>query len=323
MSGNPKTALVTGSSGQDGYYLCDLLLKKGYRVIGTSHSNKNIAGYAHKNNPGFSHLILNLECQQQIDEAISDVRPNEIYNLASYSSGVGMHDNPIAMMELNGLAPIRIIESIRNANLPVKFCQASSSEVFALAKTAPQNETTPHAPRNAYGAAKAYADTMVRIYREKYGLFCCSAILFNHESPLRREEFVTRKITRGVAKIHAGLESEITLGDVSSRRDWGYAKDYVLGMWLMMQSEKPSDYVFSTGTLHSVEDLCKIAFAHVGMQAENHVKHSSNHVRWNDSNQLVGDSRKAKQILGWQPSVSFKDIVCEMVDADISQLKYK
>lgn len=317
MIGVNKTALVTGASGQDGHFLCDLLLQKGYRVIGTSHSRHNKIGAAHDDDSRFSIHHLDIGNQQEIEELISSCRPDEIYNLAGYSSGAGMHDNPVGISEVNGLAPLKILESIKNVDLAIKFCQASSSEIFALAKAAPQNENTPHAPRSAYGAAKAFADTMVKIYRERYSLFACSAILFNHESPLRRDEFVTRKISLGVAKIRAGLQSELKLGDLRSRRDWGHAKDYVRGMWGMLQAGAPGDYVLSTGSLHSVKEFCDVAFAHAGLRADDYVKVNSHNLRINDSNQLVGDSSKAKAVLGWQPNISFEELVCEMVDADI------
>jgi GDPmannose 4,6-dehydratase len=313
----PKTALVTGALGQDGYYLCDLLLKKGYSVIGTSHSRRNENRTVFDADAHFSLRYLELGSQLEIDELISDCRPHEIYNLAGYSSGAGMHDNPVGISEINGLAPLKILESIRNIDPEIRFCQASSSEVFALAELAPQNESTPYAPRSAYGAAKAFADMMVKIYRERYGLFACSAILFNHESPLRRSEFVTRKISRSVAMISAGHQSELKLGDLSSRRDWGHAKDYVRGMWSILHAASPGDYVLSTGRLHSVKDLCDIAFLHVGLKADDYIKVNSSYIRGNYSNQLVGDSSKAKALLCWEPEISFEELISEMVDADI------
>ena len=318
-----KTAIVTGALGQDGYYLCDLLLKKGYTVIGTSHSSLNAIRTVYDTESHFTLRYLEMGSQVEIEKLISDCRPIEIYNLAGYSSGARMHDNPVGLSEINGLAPLKILESIRSIDQNIRFCQASSSEVFALAEIAPQNESTPYAPRSAYGAAKAFADMMIKIYRDRYGLFACSAILYNHESPRRRSEFVTRKISRSVAMISEGQQFELELGDLSSRRDWGHAKDYVRGMWSMLQATSPSDYVLSTGRLHSVKDICDIAFSYVGLKADDYIKLNSNYMRRNESNQLVGDSSEAKTMLGWEPEISFEELICEMVDADILASRLK
>jgi GDPmannose 4,6-dehydratase len=249
------------------------------------------------------------------------VKPAEIFNFAARASRVHLFDEPVLTGDFNGLAVLRILEAIREINPQIRFCQASSSEMFGKTNESPQSETTPFYPRNPYGVAKLYGHWITVNYRETHSLFACSSILFNHESPRRGEEFVTRKITRAVARIKTGLQTELRLGDLEAKRDWGYAPDYVRAMWQMLQAPAASDYVIATGVAHSVRELCQIAFSHAGMNYEQFVigQDPSNN-RAPESIQLVGDSRKARKLLGWAPSVSFHELICTMVDADLAAL---
>lgn len=314
-------ALITGISGQDGSYLAEHLLARGYHVVGAVKKE------------GMGHTFLSKDLsdkiewvkwdmldQLQMQDVISHHHPTEIYNFAAFSSGVGMYDDPVGMGEINGLAVTRILEAIRKVDSSIRFCQASSREVFGEAVESPQTESTAVNPRSPYGAAKLYADNMIRIYRRQYGLFACSAILFNHESPRRGLQFVTRKITHEAARIKLGLSQDLKLGNLDAQRDWGFAGDYVRAMWLMLQHDQPDDYVVATGKAHSVREFCNLAFARLGLNYKDYVVESSSEYRPEEPALLVGDAGKARRQLGWQPEVSFEDLVNRMVDADMESL---
>ena len=317
-----RTALVTGITGQDGSYLAELLLERGYRAIGVARRNPDEArGALPPELAGRIELVAwDMRDASKLAQILREYRPAEIYNCAAYSSGSGMYDEPLAIAEVNGLAVARILEAIRGVDAGIRFCQASSSEIFANAPESPQSETTPVCPRSPYGAAKAYADFMVRIYRERYGLFACSAILFNHESPRRGMAFVTRKITRELARIKRGLATELRLGDLSARRDWGFAGDYVRAMWLMLQRPHAEDFVVSTGETHSVREFCERAFTQLDLDYRAYVKEDVDVYRRAETIQLVGSSEKAHRLLGWRPEKGFQDLVKMMVDADLQML---
>jgi GDPmannose 4,6-dehydratase len=316
------TALITGITGQDGSYLAELLLARGYRVVGVVRRDPGDA--ARSLPPGLAGRVdlaeWDMRDASRIARILREHRPGELYNCAGYSTGAGMYDEPIAIGEVNGLAVARILEAIREVDSGIRFCQASSSEIFANASESPQSETTPVSPRSPYGAAKAYADFMIRVYREKHGMFACSAILFNHESPRRSTAFVTRKITHELARIKRGLAGELRLGNLSARRDWGFAGDHVRAMWLMLQQARADDFVVSTGETHSVREFCERAFAQLGMDYRKYVKEDAEANRLADATQLVGNSAKAHRLLGWKPEKGFADLVKMMVDADLQRV---
>ena len=261
-----KTGLVTGIAGQDGSYLAELLLAKGYRVVGTVRDVHRTSDFLSFSLMSRVELVeWDMLNQVEMADVLSRYQPVEIYNYAAYSSGVGMFDDPVGIGEVNGLAVARIMEAIREVDTNIRFCQASSSEMFGDAVESPQSEETSFQPRSPYGAAKLYAHSMIRIYRQRYGLFACSAILFNHESPRRGLNFVTRKIAHEAAKIKLGLVNELRLGSLDARRDWGVAGGYVRAMWLMLQQPLAGDYVVATSETHSVRELCEIAFGHLGL----------------------------------------------------------
>jgi GDPmannose 4,6-dehydratase len=321
MISSIKTALITGITGQDGSYLAEMLVAKGYRVVGAyrdSHIFKELLSAGLKK--GVELVAWDVLDQRRITEVLTVFRPTEIYNFAAFSSGAGMFDDPVGIAEVNGLGVVRILESIRAVDMNIRFCQASSREIFGEAVESPQTESTPTNPRSPYGAAKLYADAMIRIYRQRYGLFACSAILFNHESPRRGLEFVTRKITNEAAKIKLGLSKELRLGNLDTYRDWGFAGDYVRAMWLMMQQERADDYVLATGKAHSVRELCDLAFAHLGLDYRDHVHEDASAYRSAEPALLVGLAEKANRELGWKPEVEFKELVQMMVDADLQTL---
>ncbi len=316
-----NTALITGITGQDGSYLAELLLAKDYRVIGGVRDAESAAVRLSADLKNKVDLVeWKMMDQRLMIEILAEVRPAEIYNLAAYSSGAGMFDDPVGIGEVNGLAVSRILEAIRAVDMNIRFCQASSREIFGEAVESPQTESTPTNPRSPYGAAKLYADAMIRIYRQRYGLFACSAILFNHESPRRSLEFVTRKITHEAVKIKLGLTTKLHLGNLDAQRDWGFAGDYVRAMWLMLQQERPDDYVLATGKAHSVRELCDLAFAHLGLDYRDHVHEDASAYRSTEPALLVGFAAKANRELGWQPEVEFKELVQLMVDADLKIL---
>ncbi|UUZ74220.1 GDP-mannose 4,6-dehydratase [Polaromonas sp. P1(28)-8] len=319
-----KTALITGITGQDGSYLAELLLAKGYRVIGAFRDSQKVkeslpAGL--KN--GVELVAWDMLDQRRMTDVLTECRPAEIYNFAAYSSGGGMFDDPVGIGEVNGLAVAHILEAIRTVDTNIRFCQASSREIFGEAVESPQNESTPTNPRSPYGAAKLYADNMIRIYRNQYGLFACSAILFNHESPRRGLQFVTRKITHEAARIKLGLSHELKLGNLDAQRDWGFAGDYVRAMCLMLQQDQPDDYVVATGKAHSVREFCELAFAHLGLNYRDYVREAASAYRPVESALLVGSAAKANCKLGWKPEVEFKELVHMMVDADLRSLTEK
>ena len=317
---NPK-ALITGVTGQDGSYLADLLLDKGYRVVGVIQPGR---GKATQRIDHVLDRIDLIECdlldQRAVTQMLTAQRPTEVYNYAARASSSQLFDDAVLTGEYNGLAVARILEAIRVADPAIRFCQASSSEMFGNSRLSPQDEATPFYPRNPYGVAKLYAHWITVNYRETYGLFACSGILFNHESPRRGHEFVTRKITRAVARISAGQQRELKLGDLEARRDWGYAADYVRGMWRMLQAPAADDYVLATGEAHSVREFCEIAFRRVGLDYRNYVIQDSRDKRRPESVVLVGNAGKARRVLQWAPSLSFEQLVCMMVDADVSAL---
>jgi GDPmannose 4,6-dehydratase len=314
-------ALITGISGQDGSYLADLLLGKGYRVIGVLRPGTGALP------PRLSHLQgrielheCNLSDQRAVAALLEASRPAELYNLAARASSAQLADDPVQTGEVNGLNVTRLLETIRAVNPQIRFCQASSSELFGYSRESPQSETTSFHPRNPYGVAKLYGHWAVVNYREAFGIFACSSILFNHESPRRGSHFVTRKITRAVARIKAGLQSELRLGDLEARRDWGYAPDYVRAMWLMLQAPQAGDYVVATGETHSVREFCEIAFARVSLNYQDHVVADADIRRPAETAQLVGNPAKARTVLGWAPTLSFAELVGLMVDADVAAL---
>lgn len=314
-----KGALITGIWGQDGWYLAELLLRSGYAVTGTTHRTDvdpimNVGGH---NVP-----IVNLDLtnMDQVERLVESHQFDEIYNLASRASSTQLFDDPIATSEVNGVAVARFLESVKNHSPATRFCQASSSEVFAGSDRTVQDESTPRIPRNAYGAAKAFGDHLVSAYRMTYGLFACSAVLFSHESPRRSPHFVVRKITRAAARVAAGQPSQVTLENLVSSRDWGYAPDYADAMRRMLQSEVPRDYVIATGEAHTVQDVCETAFGYVEVDWRDHVAVSDRPQRDPDRVVRVGDSRRAAADLGWAPTLDFTQMIIEMVDADVGLL---
>jgi GDPmannose 4,6-dehydratase len=311
------TALVTGVNGQDGSYLADLLTAKDYRVIGTVRSKSgSLARIAHLESR-IELVELDLADRDRMRELVEQYQPAEIYNLAARASSSQLHADPAVTAQYNGVAVVHWLETIREVDSRIRFCQASSSEMFGNTDRSPQDEATPFRPRNAYGAAKLYAHFMTTNYRESQGLFACSAILFNHESPRRGLEFVTRKVTRAAAMIAARRQERLELGDLGARRDWGFAGDYAKAMWQMLQAPAASDYVVATGQTHAVRDLCQIAFRRVGLDYARYVVESAGHKRPPENIQLVGDATRARQLLGWTPAVSFVELIEMMVDAEV------
>jgi len=317
-----RTALIFGISGQDGSYMAELLCAKGYRVIGSSRDpDRARRCLASRRREAIELVEIDLLDAEAIAALIGRAKPDEIYNFAAFSTGSGMYDQPVAIGDVNGLAVARMLDAIQGSGVRSRFCQASSSEMFGATRASPQNEATPFSPRSPYGAAKLFAHNMVGISRLQHGAFACSAILFNHESPRRSADFVTRKITRAAAAIRSGMAEDLVLGDLDARRDWGHARDVVRAMWLMLQSEQPSDYVIATGQTHSVADLCKIAFDHVGLDWRRYVSSDPTLRRSPDSTELVGDSALAREQLGWAPSVTFEEMIKEMVDVDLQTMQ--
>ena len=310
-----KKAMVIGATGQDGSYLTELLIGKGYAVLGTTRSAGPPSSLQVQPTEWMN---WDLRDQKVLQAAFERFGPDEVYNVAAYSPGIGMFDRPVDMGDINGLAISRMLEAIRRSGRPIKFCQASSSEIFGAAASSPQSEQTPVKPRSPYGAAKLYADSMVRVFREAHGVFACSAILFNHESPRRSPSFVTGKVARAAARIKLGLQDELVLETLASRRDWGHARDAVEGMWLMLQHSHADDYIIATGKTHSVAELCEVAFGVVGLPAEEYVQTGQRVFRAAEGAvELVGDASKARRVLGWAPTVSFQAMITEMVGAEL------
>lgn len=317
-----KTALIIGITGQDGVYLAKLLLDKGYHVIGAVRDLLKAADSPQINLMNGVELIeWNMLDQADMVKALLRHRPDELYNFAAYTSGACMFDDPVGIGEINGLAVARILDAIREVKPDIRFCQASSREIFGEATESPQTEKTSSCPRSPYGAAKLYADSMIRIYRSHHKLFACSAILFNHESPLRGLGFVTRKITHEAAKIKLGLSNELRLGNLDTSRDWGFAGDYVYAMWLMLQDDIPNDYVIATGETHTVRDFCKVAFEYLGLDYREFVREDTSVYRSSEPVKLVGNSELARQRLNWKPKVDFYELVSMMIEADLLALQ--
>jgi GDPmannose 4,6-dehydratase len=317
-----KTALITGVTGQDGSYLAELLLDKGYEVVGvvrrTSHDSYERIGHLLDR----LHVVAaDLLDQHSLTSVIRDARPAEVYNLAAQSFVPTSWTQPVLTGEFTALGVTRILEAVRLAHPEARFYQASSSEMFGRVQESPQKETTPFYPRSPYGVAKVYGHWITVNYRESYGLFAVSGILFNHESPRRGLEFVTRKVTHAVARIVRGQAKELRLGNLDAKRDWGYAGDYVDAMWRMLQQPTPEDFVIGTGTAHSVRELCQVAFAHAGLDWQKFVTVDPALVRPAEVEHLLADPAKARRVLGWQPAVSFEQLVKKMVDADLERVK--
>ena len=322
-------ALITGITGQDGSYLTEFLLKKGYEVHGivrrTSTFNRgrlepvwsdpHIAG-----TKVFLHYA-DLADSGSMTRLLLELEPEEVYNLGAQSHVRVSFDNAEYTVDVNMTGTLRLLEAIRGTGQRPRFYQASSSEMYGKVQEVPQTERTPFYPRSPYAVSKAAAYWATVNYRESYGLYACNGILFNHESPRRGESFVTRKITRSVAHIRAGLEQKIYLGNLDAKRDWGYAKEYVEAMWLMLQQEQADDYVVATGEMHSVREFLEEAFGHVGLDYRRYVEHDSRYLRPTEVDELRGDASKARRVLGWKPRTTFKELVKLMVDADIELLK--
>jgi GDPmannose 4,6-dehydratase len=317
-----KTALITGITGQDGSYLAELLLAKGYRVCGMVRRSST------ENFQRIEHLRDKVQLYQgdlldhsSLAKVVEQTQPAEIYNLAAQSFVPTSWQQPVLTAEFTALGVTRLLEAIRQACPKARFYQASSSEMFGKVRETPQSETTPFYPRSPYGVAKVYGHYITVNYRESYGLFACSGILFNHESPRRGLEFVTRKITHGVARIKLGLDHEVRLGNLQAKRDWGFAGDYVRAMWLMLQQDHADDYVIGTGQTHSVEDFVRVAFDHVQLDWKKHVVIDPQFYRPAEVDLLLAQPAKAHQSLGWNPEVSFEQLVTRMVDEDLADLR--
>ena len=326
-----KKALVTGITGQDGSYLADLLLAKGYEVHGIIRraSTFNTARIDHLyQDPHVNGVRLflhygDLSDSVSMTKLLYDLQPDEVYNLGAQSHVRVSFDIPEYTADVTGVGTIRILEAIRESGVKPRFYQASRSEMFGKVQEIPQKETTPFWPRSPYGCAKMFGHWATVNYRESYDLFACSGILFNHESPRRGETFVTRKISRAVAAIKLGLQKDLYLGNMDAKRDWGYAPEYVEGMWRMLQADKPDDYVLATNETHTVKEFVVEAFGHVGLEWEKFVKYDARYERPAEVDLLIGDPAKAKRDLGWEPKVRFKELVQIMVDADLEMLEGK
>jgi GDPmannose 4,6-dehydratase len=317
-----KTALVTGVTGQDGSYLAELLLEQGYRVIGMVRRTSTLNFDRLRDVQDRIEIVQgDLLDQMSIINILQEYRPSEVYNLAAQSFVPTSFTQPVLTGEYTALGVTRMLEAVRIVDPKIRFYQASSSEMFGKVMEVPQRETTPFYPRSPYGVAKVYGHWITVNYRESYNLFACSGILFNHESPRRGLEFVTHKITHAVARIKLGISSELRLGNLEARRDWGFAGDYVCAMWLMLQQDQPDDYVVSTGETHSVEEFVQEAFGYVDLDWKQHVVQDPRYYRPAEVDLLVGDPAKAGKVLGWEPSVSFRELVHMMVDADLKSLQ--
>jgi GDPmannose 4,6-dehydratase len=317
-----KTALITGITGQDGSYLAELLLEKGYNVVGMVRRTSTI------NFDRIRHIQDKVELvqgdlldQSSMMEIMREHKPDEVYNLAAQSFVPTSWTQPVLTGEFTAIGVTRLLEAIRHIKPDARFYQASSSEMFGKVQEVPQRESTPFYPRSPYGVAKVYGHWITVNYRESYNLYACSGILFNHESPRRGLEFVTHKVTQGVAKIKLGMARELRLGNLDARRDWGFAGDYVRAMWLMLQQDSPDDYVIATNETHSIRELCEVAFGHVGLDWQKHVVIDPKYYRPAEVDLLIGDPAKAGKKLGWQPEVTFKQLIEMMVDADMDDLK--
>lgn len=327
-----KRALITGITGQDGSYLSELLLEQGYEVHGiirrtsTFNTDRIDHMYEDPHNEG-ARLFLHygdLTDGTTLRRILEEIKPTEIYNLGAQSHVRVSFDSPEYTVDSVGMGTLRLLEAIRDyqqrTGIEVRFYQAGSSEMFGLVQEVPQKETTPFYPRSPYACAKVYAHWQTINYRESYNLFACNGILFNHESPRRGETFVTRKITRAIARIAAGKQKNLYMGNLDAKRDWGYAKDYVKAMWLMLQQESPDDYVIATGETHSVKEFLELAFNYVDLNWQDYVQFDERYLRPDEVELLIGDPTKAQQKLGWQPSITFKQLVALMVEADLKAI---
>jgi GDPmannose 4,6-dehydratase len=318
------TALITGITGQDGSYLAELLLEKGYKVIGLVRDLNKAQSSIIQGLAGRVELASwDMRSLQELLKICIYYQPTEVYNFASCSSGAGMYDDPLNLSEVNALGVVRVLEAIRTINPKIKFCQASSSEIFGDPAESPQLESTKINPRSPYGAAKVYADSMIKIYRERYGIYACSAILYNHESPRRGLGFVTRKITYEAVKIKLGLSTKLQLGNIDAKRDWGFAGDYVRAMWLMLQQPYPDDYIVATGQTHSVREFCELAFNCLNLNYRDFIREDSQFFRPSESADVTGCADKAKHILGWLPEVTFEEMIKMMVEEELYIQKEK
>ena len=316
------TALITGITGQDGSYLAELLLEKGYRVVGMTRRSSTAS------DERIAHIRDQIEIvqgdlldQASLVEALRVIEPAEVFNLAAQSFVPTSWNQPVLTGEFTALGVTRLLEAIRQVDPGIRFYQASSSEMFGMVREVPQTEATPFHPRSPYGVAKAYGHFLTVNYRESYGLFAASGILFNHESPRRGLEFVSRKITDGAARISLGLATELRMGNLDAQRDWGYAGDYVRAMWAMLQQDEPSDFVVATGVAHSVRELCRIAFERVGLDYQRYVLVDREFYRPAEVDRLLGDASHIRAVLGWSPEVDFHGLIDMMVDADLARLK--
>ena len=315
------TALITGITGQDGSYLADLLLSKGYEVVGMVRRSSTVTFQRVQHIQNEIIIIQgDLHDQSSLIDIVEKYQPDEVYNLAAQSFVPTSWNQPVLTGEVTALGVTRILEAVRLVNPKTRFYQASSSEMFGKVREVPQRESTPFYPRSPYGVAKVYGHWIVVNYRESYDMFAVSGILFNHESPRRGLEFVTRKITNGVARIKLGRAKELRLGNLEARRDWGYAGDFVYGMWLMLQQDEPKDYVLGTGVTHSVREFCEIAFSYVGLDYQDFVVQDPRFYRPAEVDLLVADPGKARQELDWSPKVNFQELIQMMVDADLRQV---
>ncbi len=317
-----KKALITGITGQDGSYLADFLLEKGYQVYGMVRRSSTV------NFDRIQHIQDQIELVQgdlldqvSLIDILQEIQPDEVYNLAAQSFVPTSFKQPVLTGEFTALGVTRLLDAIRLVNPRIRFYQASSSEMFGKVQEVPQTEKTSFYPRSPYGVAKVYGHWITVNYRESYGLFACSGILFNHESPRRGLEFVTHKVTHGVARIKLGLQDSLHLGNLEARRDWGYAGDYVRAMWLMLQQDEPDDYVIATGKTHSVRELCEVAFGYAGLDYRDYVVVDSRFFRPAEVDLLVGDPAKAKAKLGWEQTISFEDLIHMMVDSDLEAVQ--
>ncbi len=323
MSNSDKPrALITGLTGQDGSYLADLLLEKGYEVYGVVRRSSTETFERIKHIQDRVEFVqADLTDQVSMIDAIDEVRPKEVYNLAAQSFVPTSWKQPILTADVTALGVTRVLEAIRIVDRSIRFYQASSSEMFGKVLEVPQSEQTPFYPRSPYGVAKVYGHFITVNYRESYDIFACSGILFNHESPRRGLEFVTRKVTDGVARIKLGLADELRLGNLDAKRDWGYALDYVDAMWKMLQQDQADDFVISSGKMHTVRELCEAAFAHVDLDMNDYVVVDPKFYRPAEVQELLGDYSKAKKVLGWEPKTSFEDLVKMMVSADLKRVQ--
>src|SRR6185437_564682 len=317
-----RRALITGITGQDGSYLAELLLAQGYEVVGVVRRSSA------PNLWRIEHLLdrVTLKPADLLDQLsllrlLDEVRPHELYNLAAMSFVPASWDQPMLTGEFNAQGVTRLLDAVRRVDPKIRYYQASSSEMYGKVREVPQTELTPFYPRSPYGVSKVFGHYITVNYRESYGLFACSGILFNHESPRRGLEFVTRKVTDGVARVKLGLQRQLALGNMDAQRDWGFAGDYVRAMWLMLQQQEPDDYVIATGVSHSVRELVEIAFRHVGLDWQDHVVTDPAFLRPAEVDHLIGDASKAKSQLGWTPACDFTRLVTMMVDADLARLR--